>query len=218
MAWVAPRWLKPAVLALALVPLAVGITGVISDLFFGSRYFGSNPIKEAEHYLGRWTLGMLMVTLAITPARRILGWNWLSRYRRMLGVTAFFYALTHLLVYFVLDIELSWSEMLEDVAKRWYVTIGMLAFLLLVPLAITSTAGMVKRLGGKRWAKLHKLIYVVVILGTIHFAMAQKKDITDPLIFGAGFALLLCWRLWDWHSRRNAVRPPTADRRTATSP
>lgn len=205
-AWSPPRRTKQVVLVLTLVPLLIGAYGVISDLFLGTRWFGSNPIKEAEHFTGEWTLRMLMLTLAVTPARRLLGWNWLARYRRMLGVTAFFYGLVHLLIYFVLDVELDWMQLVEDIAKRPYVTIGMLAFLLMLPLAITSTAGMVRRLGGKRWAALHRLIYVIVVLGTIHFWMAVKKDITDPLIYASIFAALLGWRLLDWR-RRQAIAP-----------
>lgn len=205
-AWSPPRRTKQVVLALTLVPLLIGVYGVISDLFLGTRWFGSNPIKEAEHFTGEWTLRMLMLTLAVTPARRLLGWNWLARYRRMFGVTAFFYGLVHLLIYFVLDVELDWMQLVGDVAKRPYVTIGMLAFLLMLPLAITSTAGMVRRLGGKRWAALHRLIYVIVVLGTIHFWMAVKKDITDPLIYASIFAALLGWRLLDWR-RQRAIAP-----------
>ena len=191
-----PRAEKPVIQTLLLIPLAMGVYGVISDLFFGTRWFGANPIKEVEHWTGKWTLRLLMVTLAITPARRITGWSWLQRYRRMIGVTAFFYALVHLLIYFVLDVELNWMELVTDVAKRPYVTIGMLAFLLLVPLAVTSTAGMVKRLGGRRWVKLHRLIYVIVVLGTIHFWMAVKKDTTEPMIYALIIAGLLGYRIW----------------------
>ena len=190
-----PRPARPVVQVLLLVPLAMGIWGVISDLFFGTRWFGSNPIKEVEHWTGKWTLRLLMVTLAITPARRITGWNWLQRYRRMVGVTAFFYAMVHLLIYFMLDVELSWRELVTDILKRPYITIGMLAFLLLTPLAVTSTSAMIKRLGGKRWARLHRLIYVVVVLGTIHFWMAVKKDTTEPMVYALIFAVLLGYRI-----------------------
>jgi methionine sulfoxide reductase heme-binding subunit len=197
-----PKWVKPIVLVLGVTPLAWAVFGVLSDLFLGSRYFGANPIKEVEHFTGQWALRFLLVTLTVTPLRQQLGWNWLSRYRRMFGVTAFAYATVHLLVYFVLDIEVSWSLLVEDVMDRPYVTIGMLAFLLMLPLAITSTAGMVKRLGGKRWAKLHRLIYVIVVLGTIHFWMSVKKDITEPLLFAVMFAALLGYRVWMWRRKR----------------
>jgi methionine sulfoxide reductase heme-binding subunit len=185
-----------------MLPLAYGIYGVMSDLFFGTRLFGANPIKEVEHFTGQWALRMLLLTLLVTPLRRLLGWNWLAKYRRLFGLGAFAYALVHLLVYFVLDVELGWMELVEDVAKRPYVTIGMLAFLLMLPLAVTSTAGWVRRLG-RRWRQLHRLIYVIVVLGTIHFWMAVKKDVREPMIFAVCFAALLGWRLL---YRRSGVR------------
>lgn len=203
--WSPPRWLRPVVFAVSLVPALWVIGAIASDFFNGTRLLGSNPIKEAEHFTGRWVLRFLMFTLAVTPIRQLLVWNWLQKYRRMLGLFAFFYATLHLSIYFFLDLELLWSELWADIVKRPYITIGMAAFLLLVPLAVTSTAKMVKRLGGKRWALLHRLIYVVVVLGTIHFWMAVKRDITLPLIFASIFAVLLGYRVVAWR-RRRAVR------------
>ncbi len=189
-----PRWLRPLVFALSLVPF-VWIAGALaSDLLNGTRLLGSNPIEEIEHFTGKWALAFLGLSLAITPARRVLGANWLARYRRTFGLFAFFYATTHLLTYFVLDLELYWSEMWEDIVERPYITIGMTAFLLLVPLALTSTKGSIRRLG-KRWTALHRLAYVVPVLGLVHFWMAVKRDVTQPLLFAAAFALLLGWRV-----------------------
>ena len=162
-----------------------------------------------------------MFTLAVTPIRQTLGWNWLQRYRRMLGLFAFAYATMHLSIYFFLDLELAWGDLWADIVKRPYITIGMAAFALLVPLAVTSTAKMVKRLGGKRWAALHRSIYVIVVLGTIHFWMAVKRDITLPLIFALIFAVLLGYRVVAWRRRkltaaaREAAAPPTPRRATA---
>jgi sulfoxide reductase heme-binding subunit YedZ len=205
-AWLPPRWLRPVLLVVSLVP-AVWVAGALaSDFFNGTRLLGSNPIKEAEHFTGRWVLRFLTITLAVTPVRQTLGWNWLQRYRRMFGLFAFAYATLHLAIYFFLDLELVWGDLWADIVKRPYITIGMAAFLLLLPLAVTSTAKMVKRLGGKRWARLHRAVYVVVVLGTIHFWMAVKRDITLPLVFALIFALLLGYRVVRWRQRR-AVKP-----------
>jgi sulfoxide reductase heme-binding subunit YedZ len=210
-----PRWLRPAVFAASLVPAVWVVAAIGSDFFTGTRLLGSNPIKEAEHFTGRWVLRFLMFTLAVTPIRQTFGWNWLQRYRRMFGLFAFFYASVHLLIYFLLDLELMWGELAADIIKRPYITIGMAAFLMLVPLAVTSTAKMVKRLGGKRWAALHRAVYVIVVLGTIHFWMAVKRDVTDPLIFAVIFAALLGYRIVQWRRRRARV---AADRAAAPTP
>lgn len=219
--WSPPRWLRPVVFAVSLVPAAWVIAAIASDFFHGTRLLGSNPIKEAEHFTGRWVLRFLMFTLAVTPIRQTSGWNWLQRYRRMLGLFAFAYATLHLSIYFFLDLELAWGDLGADIIKRPYITIGMAAFLSLVPLAVTSTARMVKRLGGKRWVALHRSIYVIVVLGTIHFWMAVKRDITDPLIFAVIFAFLLGYRLVAWRRRKVAAAarqeaiPPAPRRATA---
>ena len=213
--WTPPRWMRPVVFVLCLVPALWAIGAIASDYFNGTRLLGSNPIKEAEHFTGRWVLRFLMFTLAVTPVRQTLGWNWLQKYRRMLGLFAFFYAALHLSIYFLLDLELVWGDLWADIVKRPYITIGMLAFLLLVPLAVTSTARMVKRLGGKRWAALHRTIYVIVVLGTIHFWMAVKRDITLPLVFALIFAVLLGYRIGA--SRRRRARAASDARAPALS-
>jgi len=214
--WSPPRWLRPVVFVLCLIPAAWVIGAIASDFFQGTRLLGSNPIKEAEHFTGRWVLRFLMFTLAVTPIRQTLGWNWLQRYRRMLGLFAFAYATLHLSIYFFLDLELAWGDLAADIVKRPYITIGMAAFVLLVPLAVTSTAKMVKRLGGKRWAALHRSIYLIVVLGTIHFWMAVKRDITDPLIFAVIFALLLGYRVVKW--RRRKIAAAARDRAVPSAP
>jgi methionine sulfoxide reductase heme-binding subunit len=217
MAWVPPRWLRPLLFAACLVPAAWVAFAIASDFLGGTRLLGSNPIKEAEHFTGRWVLRFLAITLAVTPVRQTLGWNWLQRYRRMFGLFAFAYATLHLSIYFFLDLELVWGDLWADIVKRPYITIGMAAFTLLVPLAVTSTAKMVKRLGGKRWAALHRLIYVIVVLGTIHFWMAVKRDITLPLLFALIFAGLLGYRVVMWR-RRQARTMTTAARVASTRP
>jgi methionine sulfoxide reductase heme-binding subunit len=198
------NWLHPAVIAISLAPFCFIAFAIASDFFQGTRYLGSNPIKEAEHMSGKWALRFLALTLAITPALRITRQGWLVRYRRTFGLFAFFYACVHLTIYGVLDVELSWGEMLEDVAKRLYITIGMTAFALLIPLAVTSTKGWIRRLGNARWNALHRLVYIVAPLGLVHYWMSVKKDITEPAIFGLVFASLLGWRIWNTRRIRAA--------------
>ncbi|MEP7382137.1 MAG: protein-methionine-sulfoxide reductase heme-binding subunit MsrQ [Gemmatimonadota bacterium] len=191
-----PRWLPTLVFCVSLLPFLYVVGAIASDFFQGTRYLGSNPIKEAEHFTGKWALKFLALSLAVTPAVRLLRQGWLIRYRRTFGLFAFFYACTHLTVYAVLDVELTWSDMIEDVAKRLYITIGMTALVLLIPLAVTSTKGWIRRMGNKRWNALHRLVYVSAVLGLIHYWMSVKKDITEPALFGLAFALLLGWRAW----------------------
>ena len=203
-----PRWLRWAIFAACLLPAIWLGAAFVSDFFQGTRYLGSNPIETMEHFSGRWILRFLVLTLSITPLRWLLGWNWLQRYRRMFGLFAFFYACIHLSTYFSLDLEFYWAEITEDILERPYITIGMTAFLMLVPLAATSTKGMIRRLG-KRWVKLHRLIYVIVVLGTIHFWMSVKADFREPLLYATIFAVLLGVRVWRSRAKRaKAVAVP----------
>lgn len=155
---------------------------------------GANPIEFATRATGVLTLVFLFITLAVTPLRRLTGANWLIKFRRMLGLYAFFYGCLHLSTYVWFDKFFSAREIVEDVYARPFITIGMASFLLLVPLAVTSTNGMIKRLGGKRWAKLHKLTYVAAIGGVIHYYMGVKADTTIPILFAVVLALLLGYR------------------------
>jgi sulfoxide reductase heme-binding subunit YedZ len=199
----APRWLKPALFVLCLVPAAWVIWALYSDFVRVTSYLGANPITEAEHFTGKWTLRFLIVTLSITPLRRVTGWNWLVRYRRMFGLFAFAYAVLHLSMYIGVDMFFDFGDIVHDVVKHPYITIGMAAFILLIPLAVTSTNAMVRRLGGARWRSLHRLVYVVAVLGVIHFWWAVKKDITEPLIYACVFGGLLVARLiWMAGGRR----------------
>ena len=205
------RATRIAIFVASCIPLLVVAGWLGSDIVARTRYLGSNPIKEAEHMLGEWTLRFLMFTLFVTPLRQLLGWNWLAKHRRTMGLFAFAYASTHLLTWAVLDVQLDWMDIVTDIMKRWYILIGMTAWLLMLPLAVTSTAGMIKRLG-KKWVPLHNLIFVTVVLGCIHFFMAVKKDIGDPLVFAAIFAVLFAWRGYMWwrrkqDGRRAQVRP-----------
>jgi sulfoxide reductase heme-binding subunit YedZ len=186
-----------------MLPAAWGIAAVLSDFFRNTRYLGAEPVKELEHFFGDWTLRFLVVTLLVTPLRRAMGWNWLQKYRRRFGLIAFTYACLHLLTYAVIDVQLDWATMVEDVLKRWYITIGMTAFVLMLVLAVTSTAASIRRLG-KRWVQLHRAIYVVAVLGTIHFWMSVKSDIREPATYALIFAALLGYRAW--HSLRSRLQ------------
>ena len=197
-----PRFFGRALIVLACLPAAFVAVGLVSDFVWRTRVFGSNPIKEAEHFLGLWTLRFLVATLCVTPLRQSLGWHWLARHRRTLGLLAFAYAVLHWLTYALLDVQLDWAELASDLAKRPYIMIGMAALALLLPLAVTSTQGMIRRLGGRRWSLLHRLVYVVAILGVVHFWMSVKADIREPLAYGVIFGLLFAYRLW----RRLGVR------------
>lgn len=162
---------------------------------------GREPVKGLEHATGDWTIRFLLFTLAVTPVRQLTGWNWLAKYRRILGLLTFVYATSHLATYVVLDLELQWGEITREIVKRPYLVVGLTAWLLLVPLALTSTAASIRALGGKTWNRLHWLTYAIAPLGIVHFWWSQKKDHSEPLAWGIGFAVLFAWRLW-WTSRR----------------
>lgn len=161
----------------------------------GGLGLGANPIEELLHELGRWGLKFLLLSLAITPLRRWTGWNWLIRYRRMLGLYAFFYVLLHFMTYAILDQGLALALIGEDILKRPYITLGMVALLLMIPLAITSTRGMMRRLG-KRWQKLHRLVYVIAVAGVWHFYWQEKLDTLDAAIYASVLAALLLSRVY----------------------
>ena len=185
------RILKILVFLLCLVPLAklaletFGVVGMS---------LGANPIEELIQRLGKWGLNFLLITLAVTPLRRLTGKGWLLRFRRMLGLFAFFYVLMHFLTYAGLDQRFDLPVIFEDIAERPFITIGFTAFLLLIPLALTSTNAMMKRLG-RRWKKLHRLVYVIAVLGVVHFYWQVKLDTLEALIYAAILAVLLGYRL-----------------------
>ncbi|MES2000182.1 MAG: protein-methionine-sulfoxide reductase heme-binding subunit MsrQ [Pseudomonadota bacterium] len=188
----APRviaWARAGLFVLALLPLARLVWLGFTD------GLGANPIEFITHSTGTWTLVGLLATLSVTPLRKLSGWNWLLRLRRMLGLFAFFYASLHFITYIWLDQFFDLGAVLRDVIKRPFITVGFLAFVLLIPLAATSTNAMVKRLGGKNWQRLHRLVYVIAILGVTHYWWLVKKDITQPLIYALILAALLAFRL-----------------------
>ncbi|MEE9492611.1 MAG: protein-methionine-sulfoxide reductase heme-binding subunit MsrQ [Gammaproteobacteria bacterium] len=160
--------------------------------FFQDR-LGANPIEAITHETGEWALRFLLITLMATPASRLLGWRWAMRLRRMFGLFAFFYACLHLAIYLWLDQFFDWPEIWLDILDRPFITIGMLAFVLLLPLVVTSTNAMMKRLG-KRWKKLHRLAYVIPLLGVLHYWWLVKADVLEPLIYGVVLLVLLMMR------------------------
>ena len=182
-------WLKPGVFAGALVPLAaIAVRGVQGRL-------GANPIDQAMNQLGLVALIFLVAALACTPLKALFGWTWPIRLRRMLGLFGFFYALLHVLTYSGLDQGLDWAAIWADVTKRKFIFVGFAAFVLLVPLAATSTAGAVRRLGFARWKLLHRLAYAAPALGAIHFFLRVKKDVREPLVYAAVLGALLLLRV-----------------------
>lgn len=185
------RWrIKPLVFVLCLIPLAL----LAFDAF--ANNLGANPIEKITRRSGDWALRMLLITLTVTPARLILAQPWLLRIRRMLGLFAFFYASLHITSYLVLDQFFAWDDIVKDIIKRPFITVGFVAFVLLIPLAATSTNNMIKRMGAVRWQRLHKLVYLIAGLGVLHFFWMVKADIRSPLIYALILVLLLGYRVW----------------------
>jgi methionine sulfoxide reductase heme-binding subunit len=167
---------------------------------------GANPVDVITRSTGKWTLTFLLITLAVTPARRLTGMPWLIRLRRMLGLYAFFYGTLHLMTYVWLDKFFDIHAMLHDIAKRRFITAGMTGWALMLPLALTSTTGWIRRLGGKRWQKLHRLVYVSAMAGVVHFIWLVKADLRRPLIYGSVLGLLLAFRGLKWLLARVRTR------------
>jgi sulfoxide reductase heme-binding subunit YedZ len=186
------KWTKVFVFILCLLPLGLLVwRAVHADL-------GANPIEFITHTTGDWTLRFLIFTLAITPLRKILHLPQLIRFRRMLGLFAFFYACLHFSTWIGLDKFFNWAEMWKDVQKRRFITVGFTGFVLMIPLALTSTAGWIRRLGGKRWQMLHRAIYLSAIAGVIHYYWLVKSDTRKPLQYAFIVGILLAWRLGAW--------------------
>jgi sulfoxide reductase heme-binding subunit YedZ len=202
---------KALIHLLALTPAAILAWQIRAEAVTGSGGLGADPVAEIEHRLGLWALRFLMLTLAITPLRQLMHKPVLLRFRRMLGLYAFFYATLHLTAYLVLDLRGYWAEIFEEIAKRPYITVGFTAWLLLVPLAITSTQAAIRRLG-RNWARLHRLVYAVGVLAVLHFWWLVKSDVREPALYAAILATLLGWRVV------KALRDRRASaRRTATA-
>jgi methionine sulfoxide reductase heme-binding subunit len=180
-------WLKPAVFTLCLLPLVWLMFALVTDRL------GANPIEVLTRDTGEWALRLLLITLCMTPLRRFMGWAWPLRVRRMLGLFAFFYACVHLGTYVWLDQFFDWSEIVRDIIKRPFITVGMLAFVLLVPLAVTSNRFMIRRLG-RNWSRLHQLVYIIPALAVLHFWWLVKADVREPLVYAVLFLILLLLR------------------------
>lgn len=195
------KWTKVGVFLLCLVPLAVLV-------YFGFQQdLTANPLEYITHYTGDWTLRFFMIALAVTPLRILFNRPALTRFRRMLGLYAFFYGSLHLLTWVWFDRQFEIGGMWEDIAMRLYITVGMAAYLTMIPLAITSTAGWVRRLGFVRWQRLHRLIYLGAALGVVHFYWLVKSDVREPLLYGVILAGLLGFRLVKALKTRATRRP-----------
>ncbi|WP_416172104.1 sulfite oxidase heme-binding subunit YedZ [Actimicrobium sp. CCI2.3] len=184
-------WLKGGLFMLGLAPFVRLVAAIFTD------QLGANPVEFITRNTGDWTLYLLCLTLAITPLRKLTGWNWLIKLRRMTGLFAFFYVALHFTTFLWFDHAFDVAAMFKDVVKRPFITVGFAAFVLLIPLAVTSTNAMVKRLGGKRWQWLHRLIYIIVPLGVLHFwwMKAAKNNLFQPLLFAVLVGVLLGMRL-----------------------
>jgi len=195
------RLLKPLVFIVSVGPLAYLALGALLGRL------GANPIETITRSTGTWTLRFMLLALAVTPARWLSGWNDLIRVRRMLGLFAFFYGSLHLVTYVWLDQFFDWAAIAKDVAKRPFITAGFAAYLLLVPLAVTSTAGMIRRLGGRRWRRLHRLAYASAAIGIVHYWWLVKLDTRPPRNYALLLAVLLLARVWVfWQRRRSGSR------------
>jgi sulfoxide reductase heme-binding subunit YedZ len=199
-------WLKPGLFIGGLAPLAVMAVEAIQG------NMGANPIAEVENVLGLSALVFLVASLACTPARRLLGWTWTARIRRQLGLFAFFYVSLHFLTYALIDQGLDWGRVVDDIARRPFITVGFAALVLLTPLALTSTTASIRRLGFKRWQLLHQLAYVAGVLAVIHFFWRVKIDVSQPLIYAGIVAALLLVRAAFWLRANGGLRWSRVDR------
>src|SRR5579863_408903 len=209
------KWTKVVVFLICLAPLGI----LIWETFNGG--LGSNPTQFLEHATGDWTLRFVAITLAVTPLRKLLRQPNLIRFRRMLGLFAFFYGCCHFAVYLTFDQVFDLHGIWADVIKRRYITVGFTGFVLMIPLALTSTAGWIRRLGGKRWAMLHRLIYLTAIAGVIHYYWLVKSDVHLPLEYAAVMAVLLGWRVYAHYSKSPGRMPapiPAHKEHTSVAP
>ena len=192
------RVYKPVVWILCLLPFALLVYDGFTD------NLTANPIEKITNHTGIWTLRLIVATLAITPLRWLTGLNQLINYRRLVGLFAFFYGCLHFTTFFFFDHQFDLSGMWQDVLKRPYITAGFVAFVLMIPLAITSTTGWIRRMGGKKWNLLHKLIYITALAAVLHYFWKVKLDTTFPVFYGIGVAVLLGFRLWRHFAKRRA--------------
>jgi methionine sulfoxide reductase heme-binding subunit len=193
------RWTKALVFLACLAPFLLLLWPFYKLVTTGDApQFGANPVEYITHYTGDWTIRFLLITLSVTPLRKIFNQPKLARYRRMLGLFAFFYVCLHFMTWFILDKSFSLSDMWADVLKRRFITVGMLGLALLIPLAITSTAGWVRRMGFVKWQRLHRAIYVAALAGVIHYYWLVKSDVRLPLMYAAILTVLMVYRFFIW--------------------
>ncbi len=197
------RIVKPVLWVAGLAPLAYQVWAFLTG------HLEAEPVKGMEHFTGRTAIIILFITLAITPVRRLTGWNALVKVRRLIGLFAFFYALVHFSIFLVFDLELSFGDLAGEIVKRPWITVGFGALLILAILAITSPQAMVRRLGGKRWQAIHRAVYLAAVLGMIHFFWSQKKDIRLPLLYAVVLGVIFVLRLLT-RIRRAGTRPARA--------
>lgn len=199
------RWVvKPMVWVLCLAPLAWLGWLVAETVLFQGRGLGANPVSFINLYLGDWAIRFLLIALAVTPLKIVSGWKQAVRLRRLLGLFAFFYVALHVANYVVLDQFFDWAAIWEDIVKRWYITVGMVGLLCLLPLAVTSTKGWIKRMGGRNWNRLHKAVYVAGAAACLHFFMMRKGLQIEPLVYAGIFIALMAFRLVEPLKRRFA--------------
>ena len=189
--------IKPPLFLACLAPLAYYASGVQADTL------GANPIEAVTRGLGTWALNFLLITLMVTPLRKYSGWAWLGRLRRMLGLFVFFYAALHLGTYLWLDQFFDWPAIAKDILKRPFITVGVITFALLVPLAATSNAFAIRKLGGRRWQELHRSVYLICLLAVLHYSWMVKADVSKPLIYAVMVGVLLGLRVWWRVQERN---------------
>lgn len=201
---------KPLIWIAALAPLLLMVLGVAG---IAGQSLGADPVRAVLHQSGKTAINLLLITLAVTPLRQLLGWTHLLRVRRLLGVFTFFYALLHLTIYLGLDLRFDLAHLLKDLTKRPYITVGFTALVILTALAATSTQKMMRRLG-RRWQSLHRWVYAVGILAVWHFWWQVKRDITEPLLYAGMLAILLGWRIWRRRAATSPSVPATAPGRT----
>ena len=185
-----PGLFKPPLFLACLAPLAYYAWGAQADTL------GANPVEAVTRGLGTWALNLLLITLTVTPLRKYSGWAWLGRLRRMLGLFVFFYATLHLTTYLWFDQFFDWPAIAKDILKRPFITVGMISFALLVPLAATSNAFAIRKLGGRRWQELHRSIYLIGLLAVLHYSWMVKADVSKPLIYALMVGALLGLRVW----------------------
>jgi len=205
------RIFKPLVFVASLMPLGWLIFALYSDTVLGTKYMTADPVQKLDRELGDWALIFIILSLSVRPLAELLKKGELVAYRRMLGLFAFFYVCLHFSAYLGLNLQLDIDEFVKDVTKRNFITIGIINVILLTPLAITSTKGMIKRLGGKRWQKLHMLIYLIALLGVFHFYMMIRADFSRPAAYLGVILLLLGYRIWvKWKKSQPKKVPASA--------